>query len=892
MSPASQAPKHLTNRRLSHLSRQLGSNFPLLGPIFRQSALQILKAAAFSGNVDAATILFQALASTAPPELLVAFKEILTKKSSQRIINTAWRVWQSSRNTALANILINIGKPATQPASLRLISLLKFPDAWKSLIQSIPQEALTTLSIAVNDDDLQVSQSAHHLIEATTDIAAIDTLTKLWFHAPDPQLFKSLSSNPHRSTIPPHGMFFLLIQDQLDTGYAITTEQLPALCLAIHDQNPRISNHAIQLLSHLQNNEAIKSLCLAWVRNHDPILKVIIAFARYLPTDPVEARMAAALVTSRSEVLENCPPNGVGYLVSEIHSTDQEIASKALDAIKQLHLPESQELACQIYIETGDQRLLSLIVEAGYQPKSPLMQALFLFLACQFQAYDELDFDHRLMASAFQKSTPHIRQRIADLIQSTGRKDYLDIIRTPTIEAVITTDEEIDTWLRVYKDHGEWQRIWDLSCEASPEKSLHMLEILAQSGWQPQNEAERREFRQMVDISSSINLSTLDLFSTNSCAIPTEILNVRHRVNAVAFTPGQPRLVMATGNRKVIFWDYQRGQIDHVVSNFDHTIGQIVYSTAGHLYCSEKSNRNIPCTIYQIDGHEMQPLGSHLSPVTGLVNFSSDRLISSGRDSKVIVWDTHKRTMLQEITTSDWARCIALDPDSNFLYTLHHRTEIIDLNNPTSQHMLIDHTHWQNGPKTAVKAILPLAGGNTIALGDSSGQVTQCVINFQKRRVAYSSLYQHQLSVRALARHSYPDQSLFSTGVDGRIHYYNATQHKRVGFAESQGESILSMVISHNGRYMATGTASGNLILWDLGLHFLPHLIQQPLSSAGIDTLHLVVDLLNSHQLSEKTTKGLQFIHLQLQRKFQYDIQLGEAPGMVPGTYDIIVEDP
>lgn len=91
---------------------------------------------------------------------------------------------------------------------------------------------------------------------------------------------------------------------------------------------------------------------------------------------------------------------------------------------------------------------------------------------------------------------------------------------------------------------------------------------------------------------------------------------------------------------------------------------------------------------------------------------------------------------------------------------------------------------------------------------------------------------------------------------------------------------------------MATGTASGNLILWDLGLHFLPHLIRQPLSSAGIDTLHLVVDLLNSHQLSEKTTKGLQFIHLQLQRKFQYDIQLGEAPGIAPGTYDIIVEDP
>src|SRR5205823_14405375 len=62
---------------------------------------------------------------------------------------------------------------------------------------------------------------------------------------------------------------------------------------------------------------------------------------------------------------------------------------------------------------------------AGYVFSTPEGRALHLFLTDQIEAYEALDFDHRLLRDAFASLPDRLRQRIVEKIRHSGRVDWL-----------------------------------------------------------------------------------------------------------------------------------------------------------------------------------------------------------------------------------------------------------------------------------------------------------------------------------------------------------------------------------------------------------------------------------------------------------------------------------
>jgi len=126
-----------------------------------------------------------------------------------------------------------------------------------------------------------------------------------------------------------------------------------------------------------------------------------------------------------------------------------------------------------------------------------------------------------------------------------------------------------------------------------------------------------------------VNYPTLYLFlhQTFKKASPALILlNISMCVRASMQSLSRrtlPTSAMATGNRKIILWDYQRGCLMRVVSGFAHTIGNLVFLPNGTLLAAERSNRRVPCAIYLYDGEKIQTIGNHDSSITDIKIYES-----------------------------------------------------------------------------------------------------------------------------------------------------------------------------------------------------------------------------------------------------------------------------
>jgi hypothetical protein len=78
-------------------------------------------------------------------------------------------------------------------------------------------------------------------------------------------------------------------------------------------------------------------------------------------------------------------------------------------------------------MQRPDAHLEAICLENHYLPATPARQALFLFLTQQWQAYQTLDFDFRLLTTLVAAAKPELKERIAALIRASGRTDFLPI---------------------------------------------------------------------------------------------------------------------------------------------------------------------------------------------------------------------------------------------------------------------------------------------------------------------------------------------------------------------------------------------------------------------------------------------------------------------------------
>jgi hypothetical protein len=674
------------------------------------------------------------------------------------------------------------------------------------------------------------------------------------------------------------------------------------LAQAVTDHpDPEIRRLAFRMLDFHRSRDSINAVCWAWVGSRHPELARLILRREWIASTPLESLVLTSLLQGDEKAFRKLKPELVVPLLQACQDSDPKIAASARRLLENLESVETREALCQLVIAQQNPLAQEIALQKGYLPQDERNRALFLFLCEEWQRYDALDFDRALMHRAYLAAEPPLRERIREKVRASGRVDFLPILAGDGVSTHKTSlnSAEADVLAQTLSANRDWPALWKLAAEAPYRVSLQAITQLTQSGWQPNDPEERHILSELGALAAEgLPTETAEMQSLFPLALLQASARVPGRINDVSFAPAAPLIAVGTGQRKVVLWDYQTAQRAAVLGNFNRSIGQVAFCDDGWLACSERTNTNAACNIhiYPPDYHEKDAfvLGQHNSAVTALAPAGGGRLLSGGRDSQLILWDLQtRRVLLSRQNMPDWARGLRVSPEHEKILYLRSGLALLSLTD-------LNHIGWGN-----LKPVLRCAdfspNASQVFAGTHSGQVLVYPLEKTRKATRADGSELNLLRPEKTPLTAYPAGErvegvetlnrygvLLTVGSGGEIRFFSLATRQLLGSLMVPGGQATSVHISPDQSFMAVGSAGAKLTLWDL--RALDLQLEQPFAGMQVETMALLKSMLEHDEFSERAKRALKFMQIVLRHRLRYAIEIGEAPTLALGEFDIEIE--
>jgi WD40 repeat protein len=672
-------------------------------------------------------------------------------------------------------------------------------------------------------------------------------------------------------------------------------------------QDVRGRDIALAALQRLTDQRAVDKVCGVWATERHPILAHLVEQKRWMASVPTEVRVLSALLVNDLDVVIQGNAAVIAPLVRACRDVDRTIAERARRAVCLLEDEGAKDALCRLAVEQDDPVARDAVLELAYTPTDEQLRALFFFVTEQWERYDLLDFDRRLLHTAYATASSPLKQRIREKLRSTGRADFLSIVAGDDYDDRIAemASSEVDLLVQTLVANREWPKLWKLVSEVSFVRSVHIVDTLARNAWCPTSGDERAVFEELAalvgqgllmsieDVKKLFPLTLQDQVPGQSLLPPALLraqARVPGRINDMAFSPKRPVIAVGTGRRKVVLWNYQRAERERVLGGFDRSIGPVAFMDDGTLLCAERTNRVVNvCAIYGWDeGGDRFLLGRHTGSVTALASLDTPHVISTGRDGNVILWDVPQRREVKrrEVTRyyyryDDWVRDLRVSPDkARGVLLTQFGVNLLVLPG-------LDKLNRYPGCSKARAADFA-PNGTALVIGRSNGSVS--VYKFAHRVFFHSqSLTRH--TGRMMDVHVLPDHSVaVSASSDGDIRFTSLEKGLGMGSVRAPLDRLTSLRVSPDGSFMAVGSSDALLSLWDLRPLGVWGFFLRPLAETTVMTLPILDVLSESGALSPRAKLALAYVACALRYRFRFDIELDQAPTIMAGEFDIEIE--
>ena len=664
---------------------------------------------------------------------------------------------------------------------------------------------------------------------------------------------------------------------------------------ALQDAAQEIAARAKYCLLNLQKMDAVNHFCARWYRTRDPDLENCLLRARYIAGSPPEVQLATIFKNNRMDLAEQISPEAVAGLVTAAEDADPAIREGASQAIQNLKNVEAQEALLEHLIAAEHPLAQEKALRAGYLPQSPEKRALYLFLTGQWEDYETLDFDRRLLQAVFTASPAPLRRRIIQTVQRSGRVAYLKILTgfDQDFRRGKITAQNAEVLFRILTANREWEQLWRLAPELPLDWSIRIPQVLVQNNWRPEPPVELEFFNHLLELTAKLSPDSIDHLSQKvQESLPPAVLcarlKVSGRANTVSFSPQRPLIAVGTGNRKVALWNFQHGEVETVYTGFNHAVGTSVYTSVGQLLVGEKTNQKSPCGVYLCENAHPVQIEEHIGSVTGLAVLDhANRVLTAGRDQTLKLYDLTHRRIVSRQNHHAWGRSICVSPQNDLVALLHKNISFFQL--PDLKHLpLYSAGEAARTTSMAQKAVF-LPDGSNLIVGSYNGQVARYQLDRKSGKMVPSLLTGHSAVItgcEVLPAHN----TLITASADGVLRFFQGEELSPLASIDSVTGRLASIEVSPGGEFLAVGSGDGGIQLWDLRVLELAGYLSEPLSVYPPDLLAALRVLLDYANLPSAISPALEYIRLMLQRRFRFDIQIDQLTTIRPGEFDIIID--
>jgi WD40 repeat protein len=729
--------------------------------------------------------------------------------------------------------------------------------------------------------------------------------------------------------------------DQIDLSDYLEVEALVAACT---DPDSDIAERANVLLQKVPK-ERTDTLARLWVVQRLPQLFEWLVSNAQIPTKPLEARLLVALKLTKTSVLTNTinkkllstnkseAEEAISILVQACEHSDQIISENARKLLPQFVKADHASLFYQLVIENDWPLLQKLVIEVGLKPivnslsnvADEMQLALFYFVTDQWELYEQLDFDQRLLQKAYNNAAvgSKLRRRLIAKIPQMGRSDLLELLiikagnRDELAQSHLTQTvptEEAEVLVQTLAAHADWPQLFRVLFELPLRFSIETVRYLAAAHWQPTTAAEQEILGQLQSVVQTEILTDVMLPLATIHSQPN-LIGVT-AIYTTCFSPINTTLAIAVekdGQSQVLLWDLTKNEPQaEVIEGFKEAVGNIVFLSETKLICAEQARSHLRVSnIYRWQrGGQLEVIGQHGGAISALAVLNEYQILTAGQDRRVVLWDTRGEKGRQLSVGQHrqlWSRfiCVPSTPSSQlntatqWIATLDDGIFTFSL--PDLQ-LIADHNYSRfSNPKVRAVGIAPdgqslIISRNNTKLGvcsfDEIGGSTFELAYFGKEIGAAHSA-QVIKSLEGL-------QMFVVSQADGMLSFYewpSCNLFAQLSLLTDNVDGLKHSKLAANGNFMATVSINDTLTIWDLrSLPIQLYLANKALGPNGSSLLlNSLVELQQQAEklgLTQAVCNSLKFIELALGYRLRHTIELSELPNIVSANeHDIELDD-
>ncbi len=689
-------------------------------------------------------------------------------------------------------------------------------------------------------------------------------------------------------------LIWRVVSEKLQLDGSVEAVNLLALAVSDHP-SPAARALAWRGLAKLSAPAAIDTVCTVWAKTRDPDLAKLLIQKTWRATAsaPAEIIVLTRLLLGEVELLRQSKAEWVPALGEACLGADPLMAERAAQVLQGLENSNAKEALCRLVSEQENPPAQSAALSTGYLPRQEQQRALFLLMTEQWERYASHDFDRRLMHLVYLTAPETLRQRIREKLRRVGRIDFLPIIageHTGERAAQFTAGES-EVLTQTLIANRDWAALWPRVFDLPFHWSVRAVSALAESGWKPAASEEQALLAELASLAANgLQMEPAEVSGLFPLGLLQATARVPGRINAVAFAPTHPTIAVGTGQGKVVLWNYQTARRERLLKNFQHSIGQLAFSPSGSLFCAERTNGSAPCSIYAFpDAWQSETsfvLGAHEGSVSALAPVGSSQVLSAGSDRSLVLWDAAARQEIRRQRMGDWPRSLQVSPDETQLLLLRRGLSLLSL--PGLE------VRATAGKNAVFKSAAFAPDGEAMFAGTHAGQLFVYRKNPKRSDLlaaAKPPLTEYPPSERVEAVVVLKRLSiLVSVGTGGEIRFFSLDGNQPLGSLTVPDGQITSLNVSPDEAFLAVGSAGAKLTLWDLRTLEMRHLLEHPLAQTEVTILPSLNVLLSQVNLSDRARLVLQFAQAVLHHRFRFTIELGEAPSIALGEFDIELE--